>query len=161
VPNIADTYRYSLENVLLFSFLFSSFTSLYPALPHRFHSLRRPLFFIQPLLSARIRKGRRKVLFSRRGVFYFHPRVLFLPLPIPPVHFFSFFRVQIELYERVSAKVRHEKVKAKWKSATLFLKIVREIHRAFGRNEFPLFPNRCLSQFSNLRLKCKIFEVYS
>jgi len=145
----------------LFRFFFFLPRSILPCLIDFTPSHSRPLSSIQSLLSARIRKGRRKVLFSRRGVFYFHPRVLSLPLPVPPVHFFSFFRVQIELYERVSAKVRHEKVKAKWKSATLFLKIVREIHRAFGWNEFSLFPNRRLWQFSNLRLKCKIFEVYS
>lgn len=124
--NITDANRYSLENVLLSFFPcilplspFSAFL-LHPASPHRFHPLRPPLSSIIPLLSARIREGRRKVLFSRRGVFHFHPRV---PPFRPPLAFLRFFACRLNFtsaYPRESSSQREvEKVKAKWKSAML------------------------------------------
>lgn len=50
------------------------------------------------------------------------------PADPPSVRSFSFFRKQIELYERVSSPRKfpkeNEKIRAKWKSAMLFLKII-------------------------------------
>lgn len=98
-------------------FLFSVFllSSLYPASPHRFHSLRRLLFSIRPLPSARIRKGRRKVLFSRRGVFHFYPLVLPSRRFHPPLATLRFFACRLNFtsaYSRKFATTRKRKGKS-------------------------------------------------
>lgn len=131
--NIADTNRYSLENVLLAFFRpFSCADSLslsllpcsFPPRPIDFAPyVADPPPYDRSSVSAdtREKEGRRKVLFSRRGVFHFHPFASPLPSLTHPLslalcsRFSSFFRAQIELYERVSpAKVpRDERAESK------------------------------------------------
>lgn len=115
---------------------------------------RRPLSSTTTSVSADIRKGRRKVLFSRRCLPFPSP----CPLPhLGPFHrsarslLFVFTRADWTLRACIresSPRRGSEKVKAKWKSATPFLKIVREIHSsAWLERASRRFPNRRVSDY--------------
>lgn len=137
--NITDTNRYSLENVLLSFFHPPSFVVF------RFFALSCLAPSISPSTSAALLHNTASVSADTRGTsksFVLPPRCLPFPSPCPSVspcaRFSSFFRVQIELYERVSARkflaTRGRKGKGQMEISyafLLFFKIVREIHRVF------------------------------
>lgn len=176
--NIVDTNRYSLENVLL-SF-FRPFSSVGPS--SRFFSFLlslslylalfppRPIDFVPYVANPPPYDRFCQHRYERDVEKFCSPAAvssisISLPLraALPFASLFVFSRADWTLRARIPrkfpARPRGRKVKAKWKSASLFLKIVREIHRVFAGASFPLFLNRCGGQLSNPRLKRNIAGI--
>lgn len=138
-------------------------------------SLPRSLFRLVPSISPptlpTLRHTTASVSTDTRGTsksFVLPPRCLPFPSPclsapliVPALLFSSFFRVQIELYERVSAKVpRDERAESKSQMEITqlrrFLKSSVKFIECLPAREFSLFRNRCDGQLRNLQLKCNI-----
>lgn len=151
--NITDTNRlFTRENVLLSFFRSFSSTapasspSLFSALPNRFHSVAT-----RSLLSAQIREGRRKVFFSRRGVFHFHlgASPFFVPLS---VLFFVFSRADWTLRAHIresSPRRQSGKQKLNGNQLCYFLKSSVKFIDCLLARALPIFELPCLKTYES------------